>query len=133
MNGAAETEFFSTVLAASAYRAGDRVREYRDLIIVLGTIHTFREDADPRCRTCRDSAGRPAPFPCSTDLLVQVATGAQGIPLEDIIELRNTGRQLNGQKPLPDSGLRRELGPLLELIHDAHGFEWADPERLPRA
>ena len=99
---------------------------------MLGTIHTFRDpDTDPRCRTCRDSSGRPAPFPCSTDLLLHVATGSRELPIETIVTLRNIGRQLNGQQPLPDSGLRRELGPMLKLIHDAHGFEWADPNRLP--
>lgn len=126
-----DTALLGNLLAASAYRGGDRIREYRDLLLVHQVVHTFRDGADdPRCRTCRDSAGRPAPFPCATDLLLHAATGTRDLPLADIVDLRNAGRRLNGQKPLPDSGLRRELGPLLDLIHKAHGFDWARRENL---
>ncbi len=129
----ADIELIGNLLGASSYRAGDRIREYRDLLMVLGTVHIFRDgENDVRFRTCRDSAGRPAPYPCATDLLVGAAIGRDGVPLADIISLRNAGRQLNGQRPLPDSGIRRELGPLLQLIHDKHGLDWADPDKLPR-
>lgn len=126
-------QLLGNLLAAGAHHAGNRIAEYRDLLLVLNVIHTFRDEVeDPRCRTCRDSNGRPAPFPCATDLLLHAATGTLDLDLDGVIVLRNAGRLLNGQKPLPDSGLRRELGPLLTLIHDKHGFDWADPERLPR-
>lgn len=126
-----DTALLGNLLAVSAYRSGDRIREYRDLLLVHGTIHTFRDGADDlRCRTCRDSSGRPAPFPCATDILLNAATGGRETPLADIVELRNAGRMMNGQRPLPDSGLRRELGPLLDLIHRAHGFDWARTENM---
>lgn len=122
----------SRLLTAGSHRAGERISEYRDLLKVLQTIHIFRSEGDPRCRVCREPSGKPSPFPCVTDLLTQAATGGHPMSIDAIVLLRNAGRALNGEPALPDSGLRHDLGPLLHLLHDAHGFSWADPERLPR-
>ena len=111
-----DVEQLGGLLAMAAYAGADHGQRLLAALKMLERLHTFRgaEPADdPRCRTCRDSKGRPAPFPCVTSLLLTAAMSRRGegygLDDEGIALLRNAGRALNGQPPLPDGGVRREL------------------------
>lgn len=108
----------SSLLAIAGYVGADHGQRLIEALRTLERLHTFRDGVDdPRCRTCRDSRGRPAPFPCPTSLLLHTAMGRHGdgylIDDEGIVLLRNAGRVLNGQPELPDGGVRRALAPYL--------------------
>jgi hypothetical protein len=116
--GDVETEQVGKLLAMASYAGADHGRRLLDSLRMLERLHTFRDGVnDPRCRTCRDSKGRPAPFPCATSLLLTAAMSrcgeGYGVDDEGIVLLRNAGREMNGQRPLPDGGVRRELAPYL--------------------
>lgn len=109
-----DTEDIGKLLAVAAYAGADHGRRLIAGLRTLERLHACRDGADdPRCRTCRDSRGRPAPFPCATSLLLTVALSrpgeGYGIDDEAIVLLRNAGRAMNGLPPLPDGGVRREL------------------------
>lgn len=114
-----ETQNLGGLLAAAAYAGADHGQRLLRALRTLDRVHGFRDGSrDPRCRTCRDSRGRPAPFPCATSLLLNVAMSrpGEGYGIEDdvVILLRNTGRELNGQSALPDGGVRAELAPYVD-------------------
>jgi hypothetical protein len=79
----------------------------RDALLKLDELHNMRGgSADPRCKTCRDSTGRPAPWPCVTYVQLAAALGLHLEP-DTILEIHNAGRYLNGQAPLKLTGPAR--------------------------
>lgn len=87
-------------LALTAYAGWNRSRQIIDAIHLLNELHGWRDKVtDMRCKTCRDSRGRPCPFPCET--YIRFAELLE-IPVEpDAARMfRDLGRMRNGQAPL---------------------------------
>lgn len=104
----AELADMGKLLAVTAYRGMDHGRR---LIDGLNKLHDLHRPLDPerdfRCRTCRTSSGKPAPWPCVT--LVELAE-AFGAPVTiDVEAVRDWGRVRNGGKPRSENG-RKMLG-----------------------
>lgn len=93
------------LLAVTAYGATNRLQQIIDAIRLLEELHGARElrDAariDSRCKTCRDSRGKPCPWPCETYLrfaeLFQIPVPEDSIRLFHAIgKWRNGGREPN--------------------------------------
>src|SRR5688572_4070681 len=63
------------LLAVASYGTTDYITRLRDTARALNALHAMRDPAaeDYRCGTCRDSRGRPAPWPCRTYLDLHAA------------------------------------------------------------
>jgi len=95
------------LLTVTAYGATNRLQQIIDAIRLLDELHGARElkdmdRLDSRCKTCRDSSGKPCPWPCETYLrfaeLFQIPVAEDSIRLFHAI-----GRWRNGG-PQPDWG-----------------------------
>lgn len=90
-------------LALAAYGTTNRLKQLIDANNLLKQMHGPRggwdtKFGDMRCTTCRDSRGRPCPWPCDT--FVEFAKVLNAPVPEHIIEqLRDIGRVYIGQRP----------------------------------
>lgn len=101
------------LLTVTAYGATNRVQQVLDAIKLLDELHGPRELADidridTRCKTCRDSSGRPCPWPCVTWLrfaeLLQIRNGVD----DDSVRMFHAiGRWRNGGRAPDWDRLRR--------------------------
>lgn len=83
-------------LALASYGATNHIQKLLDGIKALCELHCPMDDGDTRCKTCRDSRGRPEPFPCTTYMVVGSALGLN-MPAPETVELwRTLGAARNG-------------------------------------
>ncbi|GAA3455899.1 hypothetical protein GCM10018962_77330 [Dactylosporangium matsuzakiense] len=90
----------AAVLGAVAYRSMNHAQTIIDALRLLADLHGPRDPDryDYRCKTCRDSRGRPAPWPCVTYVRMGEVLGLDDAA-GDAEMLRDAGRIINGQKP----------------------------------
>ncbi|MER5608285.1 hypothetical protein AB0F93_03510 [Micromonospora tulbaghiae] len=89
-------------LTAASYQMGNRTQQVLDMMLLLRELHGARElPDDPRCKTCRTSRGKPAPWPCVTydrfSQLLQIPVGSG-----EREALRTLGRFLNREASTDD-------------------------------
>jgi hypothetical protein len=65
-------------------------------LAALHARHSARAANDPRCKTCRTSSGKPAPWPCEDYLLV-LRAGGREVSNERIAFKRALGAWLNAR------------------------------------
>ncbi|MEU8378266.1 hypothetical protein [Streptosporangium sp. NPDC048865] len=102
-------------LAITAYAGSKHGEKLIAAIRYLNEKHGARDadNFDLRCRTCRDSRGRPAPWPCSTRVDLGKILGVPVGP-EHIEMFRDVGRLINQtprrQTPVTRAS-RKEIAP----------------------
>lgn len=80
-----------------------------DPLIRLADLHSQRDgDNDPRCRTCRDSKARPAPWPCVTYVEVAAALG-EDLDRAALLKTHNAGRVMNGLPELRPTWTQKQV------------------------
>ena len=91
----------NVALAVTAYAGANRARQIIDAIKLLDEIHGARcltwPGIDARCKTCRDSQGRPAPWPCLTYERFAELLGVP-VPAESAAMFRTFGEAANGSR-----------------------------------
>lgn len=92
------------LLTVTAYGATNRIQQIIDAIRLLEDLHGPRSldinKMDTRCKTCRNSRGRPEPWPCLTYRRFGELLGVSMEP-ESVTLFRAIGRWRNGG-PTPD-------------------------------
>lgn len=115
------------LLAASAYGATNRMRQIIDAIRLLDELHGARDlPNDSRCKTCRNSRGKPEPWPCLTYQRFAALFQIDGsLDADTVTMFRTLGEYRNGRATLDDvrrvTSARGGAGAIEAGTRDDHG------------
>lgn len=88
-------------LAVTAWAGANRALQVIEVIRLLDEMHGARcltwPDIDARCKTCRDSRGRPAPWPCDTFQRFGELLGV-AVAEDSVAMFRTFGQARNGSR-----------------------------------